>query len=336
MSATLPTLAGLALTALFAAACGSGGSTPGNGADENDDPNINAGTGGDVGVCAPLVVVKNGSIEPACTASPFAGRARVVQATVLDTISASLVDTGDLPGEGGSLGAKLLTVSVPQLLSADVANANIEGENGSTKADATVAKLNASILGIGISADVAEASATAKCAGAGVESSGSGVVTNLKIAGLKVDVTNEPNQVIEVRGLLRIVLNEQIKWDDGMRVRAIHVTALPAVQGGVDVILSSADARVDCSAAPPCGGNNGGTGGTGGGSGGSGGNSGSGGGSGGSGGPGAGGGGGSGGPGAGGGGGTDQEHPNFPIGGGQTGEACDTAHACAEGYTCNR
>ncbi|WP_394839397.1 hypothetical protein LVJ94_21155 [Pendulispora rubella] len=323
MSATLPTLAGLALTALFAAACGSGGSTPGTGADDQDDPNINAGMGGEVGVCTPLAVVKNGSIEPACTASPYAGRARVVQATVLDTISASLVDTGELAGEGGTLGAKVLSVSVPDLLSADVANANIEGENGTTKADATVTKLNASILGIGITADIAEASATAKCAGAGVESSGHGVVSNLKVAGLKVDVTNEPNQVFEVRGLLRIVLNEQIKWDDGMRVRAIHVTALPGVQGGVDVVLSSADARVDCSSAPPCGGSNGGSGGSGGGTGGSGGGSG------------AGGGGGSGEPGAGGG--TDPGgRPDFPIGGGKTGEACDSAHACADGYSCKR
>jgi hypothetical protein len=335
-SATLPTLAGLALTALFAAACGSGGSTSGNGVDDQDDPNINAGNGGEAGVCAPLTIVNSGTLDPACAASPYAGRARVVQATVLDTISASLVDTGDLPGEGGSLGAKVLSVSVPELLAADVANANIEGENGSTKADATLAKLNATVLGIGISADVAEASATAKCAGAGVESSGSGVVTNLKVAGIKVDVTNEPNQTIEVRGLLRIVLNEQIKWDDGMRVRAIHVTALPGVSGGVDVILSSADARVDCSGAPSCGGNNGGGSGSGGSSGGSGsgGNNGSGGGNGGSGTPGAGGGGGSGTPGAGGG--TDQGHPNFPVGGGKTGEACDSAHACAEGYTCHR
>ncbi|WP_394850145.1 hypothetical protein LZC95_22140 [Pendulispora brunnea] len=322
MSATLPTLAGLALTALFAAACGSGGSTTGNGADDQDDPNINAGPG-EVGVCTPLAVVKSGSIEPACTAAPYAGRARVVQATVLDSVSTSLIDTGELPGEGGSLGAKVLSVSVPDLLSADVATANIEGENGTTTADANVTKLNATVLGIGISADVAQASATAKCAGAGVESSGSGLVTNLKVAGLKVDVTNEPNQVFEVRGLLRIVLNEQIKWDDGMRVRAIHITALPTVQGGVDVVLSSADARVDCTSAPPCGGSSGGTGGSGGGSGGSGGGSG------------AGGGGGSGEPGAGGGN-NPGGRPDFPIGGGKTGEACDASHACADGYSCKK
>jgi len=356
--ATAPVrLATFALTAFFAAACGSGGSTTGNGGEDpqQDDPGFN-GSAGSVGVCTPAAVIHSGTLlggalAEECSGGHFGGRARVVQATVLNTISASLIDTGELPAEGGSLGAKLLSVSVPDLLSAEVASANVDGEGEAAEADATVAKLNETVLGIGISADVIEANANAKCAPGGVESSGNSLVANLRVGGLTVDVTGDPNQTIEVRGILRIVINEQLKWPDGMRVRALHVTALSDVNGGVDVILSSADARVACDGAPTCGGGTGqpggpggggtgGTGGSGGGSGGTGGSGGSGGGTGGSGG-GTGGSGGSGGPGGSGsggpggsGGGADQGNPSFPIGGGTTGEACDAAHACAAGYAC--
>lgn len=192
-----------------------------------------------------------------CAANGHGGRARILQADILNLVKASLVDTGPMPSSGGEAAATLLELDVPNLGNASVATAKVSSTGTATQAEAAVAKVNLAVLGIGITADVLEAKAQAGCSSSGVQTTGYSKIANLRIAGIRVDVSGSPNQTLNVAGLLRVVINEQIPSNDGIAVRALHVTALGAVLGGVDLIVSSADARVSCSA--QCNGCGGGT-----------------------------------------------------------------------------
>jgi len=137
--------------------------------------------------------------------SGYRGRARVVQADVLGVIDGSVVDTGELLEEGGSLRQELLTV------------------------------------------DVIDARAVAVC---GPASTGATTIANLRVGGIAIEASGAPNQTIDVAGVLRVVLNEQLAWSDGIRVRALPITALGALQVA-DAIVASAEAHITCTSACP-------------------------------------------------------------------------------------
>src|SRR5207302_941265 len=150
---------------------------------------------------------------------------------------------------GGSLRENVATLDLGDLLYAEAATASVDGADAKTASHAEVAKLKAEVLGIGVSADIIEANASAACSPTGVVTTGDSLIANLRVGKSKIEITGEPNQTIEIGGVLRVIINEQLVWPDGIRVRALHVTALKAVPAA-DVIVSSAEARVACNA--PC------------------------------------------------------------------------------------
>src|SRR5712692_2054079 len=75
------------------------------------------------------------------TPTTFSGQATVVRSTVLG-ITTTVSDTGPLPSSGGALNASLLTVNVPNLLTADVAHATTIGQGNASSSEASVADLN--------------------------------------------------------------------------------------------------------------------------------------------------------------------------------------------------
>jgi hypothetical protein len=301
------TMLGLMVT-LSIAACGEsseGPSTFGDGV-QKPDPSVNPFSG-TRNVCLPIEKLRLASGNSACAASGYGGRAKVAEVKVL-VLDASAVDTGELPATGGKVDSTLLTVDVGSVLHSSTASAKVETARGTT-ARAAVENLSLSVLGIGISADVIDANASAECAPEGVQASGSSIIANLKIAGATIAITGAPNQSLDVGGLIRVVINEQVQTKSGIVVRALHVSALSALNVA-DVVVSSADARVSCtnqctSSEGTGSGSNPGSGDPG-----------------------------SGGTPIGGGpsGGTDS-HQGIP-GGGKTGDPCDAATPCAVGYTC--
>src|SRR5437667_9371049 len=75
----------------------------------------------------------------------FSGQAYVVKASVPDLgINTVISDTGSLPGSGGALEASLLDVSLPGLLTAEVAHASTIGQGDRTRSEASVANVNLS------------------------------------------------------------------------------------------------------------------------------------------------------------------------------------------------
>lgn len=183
----------------------------------------------------------------------FSGQASVVKASVLgSTIVVS--DTGPLPPSGGAQEASLLTVSVPNLLTAGVAHATTIGQADRSRSEASLADLNLNVAGNSISASFIMARAIAVCCSVGPSVTGSSLLAGLVINGQAIVVSEAPNQTIPLpAGAGKVVINEQTSQGAGdITVNALHVV----VNGVADVIVSSAHADITCAGPPPCGGAN--------------------------------------------------------------------------------
>src|SRR5438045_6304895 len=77
----------------------------------------------------------------------FSGQATVVRATLPLASTILWSDTGSLPQSGGALETSLLNVSVPNLLSAQVAHASTIGQGDRSRSEASVANLALTVDG---------------------------------------------------------------------------------------------------------------------------------------------------------------------------------------------
>ncbi|GAA1991816.1 choice-of-anchor P family protein [Amycolatopsis minnesotensis] len=168
----------------------------------------------------------------------------------------------------GVLGDKGLTVNTGKLAksttegptSASVADAPLKGlltakaisssakhaESGGVTSTASIVDAALPVLAPLAGGDVSARVLKAKCA-----STASGVTGSSEIAGLDlgkigaVPVATEPNRSVGLPGLVQVIVNEQIKHDDGsLTVNALHVKLLggkeTAALGSGDVVLASA------------------------------------------------------------------------------------------------
>jgi subtilisin family serine protease len=115
---------------------------------------------------------------------------------------------------------------------------------GTSVATASVDEVRIGIPGLPvIEVENATAQATSTCAGDG-SATGTTEMT-LRVGGEVIEIGTEPNAVVELPGVARIVVNEQVAdpdADHGLTVNALHLTAL---EGGVaDVVVASATSGV--------------------------------------------------------------------------------------------
>ena len=185
----------------------------------------------------------------------FSGRATVLSATVtvplLGTTATTISDTGPLPPSGGALEASLLSVSVPGLLTADVAHATTIGQADRARSEASVADLSLTVGGNTIAASLLRSSAMAVCTSGGPAVSGDSEIADLVINGQTIAVSGQPNQTIPLP-VGEVIINEQSSSTSGnsgsITVNALHVL----IPGVADVVVSSAEADVTCQAVPAC------------------------------------------------------------------------------------
>jgi hypothetical protein len=150
------------------------------------------------------------------------------------TAHASSTDTPCLAGVG------LLLLSADALCP-DVTTSLAPGTSVAT---ASVDEVRIGIPGLPvIEVENATATATSTCAGDG-SATGSTEMT-LRIGGEEIEFSGEPNAEIDLPGLARIVVNEQVpdpEADHGLTVRALRLTGL---QGNLaDVVVASATSGV--------------------------------------------------------------------------------------------
>lgn len=190
-----------------------------------------------------------GATVPADSSAIFSGQATVVRATLpLTGTTIVLSDTGPLPQSGGALEASLLAVTVPNLLTAEVAHASTVGHEDRSSSEASVAHFTLAVGGNTIRADFLMARATAVCASGGAAASGASELARLVINEQQVVVTGAPNQTIILPGGAQVIINEQTLSGPGdVTVNALHVI----VPGVADVIIASAHADITCPGPPP-------------------------------------------------------------------------------------
>lgn len=177
----------------------------------------------------------------------FAG---FVNAPTLGATSLYLVDSGELSATGGWEGAGLLSAQVPNVLAANVLNS---ATSGATSPDSGQANSSASLADVTVlPGHVAQL--TASFVRAQVEatdwgSQGATEIHALTFGGVPVQVTGQPNQKVEIPGLLgpvaTLIINEQAVTSDGTS-QAITVNALRlTLATGEEVILGSARSLVN-------------------------------------------------------------------------------------------
>lgn len=201
-----------------------------------------------------LAVFGLGATQTVAAGSPttYSGRATVVDTTILG-IDVNLTDTGPLPAGGGVLNESLLATELPGTLVAGISHALTIGQSSFSRSDASLADVDLTVAGVGLSADLIQATSEARCANGKATVSGSSLIVNLALNGQPITVTGQPNQTIQLPlGLGQLVINEQIKTVNGrnghIAVNAIHLT----VTGIADVILSHAESGINCGRPNAC------------------------------------------------------------------------------------
>jgi hypothetical protein len=185
--------------------------------------------------------------------------------TVLGTPIAPIVDTGELPAEGGNKHASLADVTIPPTggvsLNAEVGHAATIGQGDRSRSEASVANLDMTAGDYHITADFLMARAQAKCNDGTASVSASSEIAALHVQnaslGINQDVavTGQANQPLTVGGVSLGVINEQPSHgSNDITVNALHVT-VPNPLGGppvADVIIASAHADITCQGQPAC------------------------------------------------------------------------------------
>jgi len=181
------------------------------------------------------VIVALAGWPTAGAAQSVIGSATAAQTTVLGSTTV-LSDTGTLTGID-ALQASQVTGAVPSVLTAEALHATTIGWPDQTAAEASLAGLQLTVAGYGVSADFVMARAAASV---GTGGGGDTSIDALSINGAPITVTGQPNQVIPLLGG-RVVINEQHPmFPSGMAVNALHVV----IDGVADVVIASAAAGI--------------------------------------------------------------------------------------------
>ena len=221
-----------------------------------------AGLGGALALA--MVTSGRASIDAHAQSSStlFSGQATAVSGRVLG-IPITLVDTGTVAPEGGTLEAHLLcypngtncTLGLPDAtngaLGVDVLNATVVAQGHNSRARASVADLTVNAAGQSISATFLQARAVAQCANGQASVQADSEIAQLIINGQAVAVTGEVNQRIDLPGGGVVLINEQTGSASAgagdLTVNALHIT-LPGPLPGTetDLVIARAHADIQC------------------------------------------------------------------------------------------
>lgn len=170
------------------------------------------------------------------TASSVTGSASAVSTTILGMTTA-LGSTGTLSGVNDSRDASMVVGSLPTGFSGETLSASAISWADQVASEASLANLNMTVAGIGITADFVMAQAS-QALGAG--GSGSSTISNLVVNGVPINVTGAPNQAVAIPGGVVTINQQTISATGAMVVNAVHV----AVAGVADVVIASATAGI--------------------------------------------------------------------------------------------
>lgn len=173
---------------------------------------------------------------PSSGASTVTGAASAVSSSVLG-ITTALGSTGTLSGVNDSRDASMVVGSLPAGVAGETLSASTISWTDQVASEASLANLNMSVAGIGITADFVMAQASQVLGAAG---SGSSTISNLAVNGVPINITGAPNQTVAIPGGLVTINEQSISSTGAAVVNAVHVT----VAGVADVVIASATAGI--------------------------------------------------------------------------------------------
>src|SRR5437867_1724597 len=192
---------------------------------------------------APSILGQRGWVAAGDVPTGYGGRAYGVYTQVPLYGGTYFADTGSLPADGGVLVADFVPVNTG-VADGLVFLSYTRGFSGLAMSETATSDIGLlSDTPYPVTASFGYTSSKATCDGA----SGATEVFGLKVAGLSIDVTGEPNQVYEIPGVFKLVINEQVDSSWGS-TNAITVNALHATFSGIEVIVSSAYSSITCGA----------------------------------------------------------------------------------------
>jgi hypothetical protein len=184
-----------------------------------------------------FLVIGGGLFTVPESAQAVTGHARAVQATVGDAptqVTTALADTGPLEGPQDARDASLLAWTIPALLTGEGLHATTIARAERVDSAAALGNLVLSIAGTTITADFVLARATAAAEPA---VAGHAVIEGLRVNGLPILATGEPNQRIDVPGGY-LLINELQRAPGRASVHALHLV----ITGVAEVVIASATA----------------------------------------------------------------------------------------------
>jgi hypothetical protein len=204
-----------------------------------------------------LVVSLGVSVWPSrAEAVSFGGEATAVQVYVPATGLIIKAATGQLPPTGGQVDVSLLSGNIPGSATGGVVSLvagtlhSVVVGLDATDAESSLAAIDLTVSGNGITADFLMARSTASC-GPGPSVAGSFQAPNLVINGQPIIVTGNPNQTVQLPNGTAVI-NEQtgsvVGSTGALQLTALHVTTQDTItrQLLADVKLAIADAQIDC------------------------------------------------------------------------------------------
>jgi hypothetical protein len=194
-------------------------------------------------VLAAAVVVSPASAQQATS---YSGQATAFHASILG-IMLTFGDTGALPSSGGSNRVSFVVVTVPGLLTTGALNGSTQGQGNHSRSRSSVGDVELSLPGLSLGAGALSSEAQATCKGGEPQVSGSSGIAALTLNGQPIVFVGVPNVVIPLPLGFSVALNEQTSSTSGnhgeITVNAAHVTG-----PGIDVVLASSRADIDCAA----------------------------------------------------------------------------------------
>jgi hypothetical protein len=195
-------------------------------------------------------------VSPA-SATTYGGDATGAEVTVTATGTTIRANTGTLAIAGGMAHAALAVGDIPGsatagavALSASALHSSVIGGRGVTRAEASLGAIGLTVSGNTFSADFLMARSTASC-DSGPAVAGSSQLTNLVINGTAITVSGSPNQTVSLPNGTAII-NAQVSSVNGtageLAVTALRVLTNDTITGQpiADVLLSTVDAKIDC------------------------------------------------------------------------------------------
>ena len=185
----------------------------------------------------------------AAQATSYSGQATALRASVLG-IEGTFADTGALPGSGGKKKVSFAGVNLLGLVAADAVTASTQGQGNHSRSRSSLSDVELHVPGLALGATAVRSEAEARCRGGEPQVDGSSKLAGLTVNGKPIVVTELPNVKVPALGYT-VVLNEQTTSTEGSRGE-ITVNAVHVYGPGVDVVIASSYADIECAeSAPP-------------------------------------------------------------------------------------